>query len=211
MDGFLTVVVVVAGIVFLFRYLRRRELARFRDTDMKTLHELTGADPVSPTSTSGNGSADTSSLPPKLRAVAEEAIASNGSEGLGATLRSAALDDIHAHVLRLLEQILGRRYRIFINKPLADFVRIEKGQGELLGRSVSFLICDPEDFSALFALQLRGAGQAEMAKYRFLSSLMAEVAVPLAALPLMPNLSRAEIEASLEALTPSPLQRRGHE
>ena len=197
MDGFLAFVVILAGVVWLFRYLRRRELERFRESDMKPLHELTGKMPDPAPVPSPVASPLSNAASASVTAVAAPA---------GASLRPAALDEIHAHVLRMLEALLGDRYRIFVGKPLADFIRLEKGPGELFGRSVSFVACDPADFSVVFALALRGAGQGEQAKYQYLERLMAEVGVPLASLPMMPNLSKAELEEQLAALSPSPLR-----
>ncbi len=208
MGGFLTFVVIVIGVVWLFRYLRQREQAKFRDSDMRTLHELTSSDPKLRKQTADSVES-LASLPPQLKVVAEQAIADKAAEGRGASLRASALDEIHANVLRLLEELLGDRYRIFVNKPVVDFVRLEKGDGDLLGKTVSFVACDPQDFSVVFALVLRGAGQVEMSKYQFLEEIFAEVEVPLAAVPLMPNLSRAEIEEQLAGLTPSPLSSKG--
>lgn len=217
MGGFLTFVVIAAGVIWLLWVWRKREMEKFREGDLRTLRELTSderlrdaagdqrpANPVPPADA-------VSTLPSTPSAISTLSMPIPVAEPTGASLKPAVLDEIHASVLPLIEEIAeesamgsaGDRYRVLARKPLADVVRLDRV--EALGREVSFVVCERTTFKPVAAIALKGAGPAEAAKFDYVRQVCTEVGLPFAGFPMMANLSRHELEEGIRPLlAPSP-------
>ncbi len=215
MGGFVLLVIIVAGLVWAIRLWRQRELARFRESDIRTLHELTGGalpgatqQPETTPERGAESALEVSAQSP-LEVVAAGAAGveqPGGETPARAVLKPAALDEIHRRALQNLEQLLDDGYRVFVNKPLADFMRLDNGAVEPYGRQVSLLICERTSFAPVCGVHLRGAGQQEVSRFRDLGQRFEAAGLPLASVPLTPDLSAAEIREQLASVMPSVLR-----
>lgn len=193
MEGFLIVAVVVAGVVMLFRYLRRREIDAFLDADVSQFSELaelramlpSSAEPapalnvVRPGDTGNAGS-------PTPAAAANE----------GVTAREALFDDPHRECLRLLDLAVAGRARIFVKLPLADVAR-----GPGLGtrdQRLSFVLATT-DLTLICGVHLGGQSSSEKQQELFLRDVFGRMGKPLVVFGLIALPSLAELE---EALAP---------
>lgn len=200
MNGFIIFVCVLAGIYWLARYLRQREVEAFLDADLSVLQDMkTDALKV-------DLPAVATAVPDNVVSLANRTMAAAGPED-SFTLREALLDELHREFLQKLETVLAGRYRVFVQVPLTDFVR-SPGDARLLGRHVSFLCCHPATFAVAFGIALKGAGPTEASRHSFLETVFRGINRPLLSFPLVPNVSLREIEQGIgTALPDSPIAR----
>jgi predicted RNA-binding Zn-ribbon protein involved in translation (DUF1610 family) len=193
MGGFLTFLVVLAGIIWLFRYLRQRELEAFLDEDISMFDDLPkiAQEHVAKVTATPSPTAVPSPEMPEAETQPTSAAAP------AISLRTAVLDEIHRDVLAILESLISARYRIFVQMPLSDFLRTEGTNTQLYGKSISFLVCHREDFSVAFGIALRGAGQSELARFNHLEDVFSQIDRPLFSFPMIQGISQSEIRETL--------------
>ncbi len=200
MNGFIIFVCVIAGIYWLARYVRQREVEAFLDADLSALQDLK-ADVMK-----GKMPDTVLALPDNVVSIANHSVAPAVAEH-SFTLREVFLDELHRDFLQNLEKVLAGRYRIFVQVPLSDFVR-GAGDAMLAGRQVSFLCCHPATFAVVFGVALKGAGPTEASRHSFLEDVFRGINRPLVSFPLVPNVSITEIEQEIGVAVPvSPIAR----
>lgn len=195
MSGFIVFVGIVAGLVFLFRYMRKRELDAFKGEDINALKDFTpakAAPDTPPVIDVAELRAKYADLPETVRATEQIVYAARGP----------VLDEIHRTVLAVLDDLLAERFRVFVQMPLTDFVRVEEGSTTLIGKQVSFLVCYRNTMAVAFGVMFRGAGSIEVDRHSMVAEVFRQMEWPLVSLPLVSGLSPAEVEDGVaDALT----------
>lgn len=190
MTGFIIFVGVVAALVWFIRYLRKRELEAFLETDVAALEEFKNQLGIEPAPLSITSAAHNANGP-ALEVVARETV----------------LDEIHGSFLAALDKVLKGRFHIFVQVPLTDFVRIESGADQLAGKRVSFLVCTKPDYRMAFGILLCGSEPAEEARRRTIEAVFRQIDKPLVSFPMLQNVSAREIDEALSDVLGSPAER----
>jgi ssDNA-binding Zn-finger/Zn-ribbon topoisomerase 1 len=209
MAGFITFICIVAGTTMLFRFLRKREMEAFREADMSAFEDLKLV--------------REKKLIDRVALKGQAAIAANSNVvSLPAsetsqpiqpvfTLKKALFDEVHRLFYECLEKVVGNKYRIFVDVPLEDFVRVRQektGERILRGRKLSFLVCNKKSMTLVCGIQLRGSGSDFDRQFHFVKELFSQIEKPLIDFPMINNISQEEIREKLhKVLEESPLSR----
>ena len=197
MEWLLIGAVVVAGIVVLFRHLRRREIEAFLDADMSHFRDFAEVRPESALTPDQETRANVVQL--QSAAAAPRAYAA----------RQVVLDEPHRLFQVALEECLGDRLRLLPRVPLADVIHADDAgaQYRLRSRTLSFVVCT-SDFRLVCGIHLAGASASEKQDEAFLNDVFHQAGKTLLSFPLMAPPATSEL---IEALTPvlrgSPLTR----
>lgn len=204
MSGFLLFAATIFGIVMIFRFMRKREMEAFRDADLSDFAEFRDAHP-------------------EIESVQEEIPKPLGSNvipiefnasGLVKPVqvqgnviyqrRRAVFDEFTREFLRILDEVVGEKYRILVHVPLRDFVRVEIPQpaGMLMRRSVNFLICDAKYMSVTCGIQLQGNSSSEQKETDFLETVFRQIERPLVVFPMVSSYSTMEVSEKLQDVIP---------
>ena len=137
MKTLLVIILLVAGLLWVMRLMRRREIKKFRDADMAMLAELKKdvSDVASaPFSLPRQPSSVLGSIPitPPVSASPAQPLSALESP----VLKSIILNERQRRTLEMLEGMLVARYRVFVNLALSDLMTTSSAQ------RVSFVICD---------------------------------------------------------------------
>lgn len=126
-------------------------------------------------------------------------------------LKKGLFDEVRRLFYESLERVAGGKYRIFVNVPLEEFIRVGKektGERILRGKNVSFLLCNKNAMTVACGIQLRGAGSEFNRQFDFLQELFRQIEKPLLDFPLINNISEEEIKQKLQdVFADSPLTR----
>jgi len=186
MEGFLIFLLIVAAIVMLFRYMRKREIEAFRQADMGALdsfnseREKAGMEPVT--------------LPDEALIARAAQLVKVPEEKLEVELRKGLFDEIHHRFFLELEQAVGGKLRIFVHVPVNSIVRAEaEMQNRLSHKTVSFVLCEPASLSVVAAIQLKNAGAGAQQDQELKTRIFEEVELPLLSYPMIGGISAAEI------------------
>ncbi len=193
MLGFSLFLVVLAGLYFLLRFMRRRELEKFLDADLSVIESMDLPK-----------AAEEHLAMRKASEVRVDAVVpAKDAETAIFSVRDAVLDDLHRHCLQVIEQVLPDKYRVFAQLPLAEFVRA--GAGALIPRTrqIEFLVCDRANFGVICGIALRGAGPSEVARLQYVESVFRQIRCPLVVLPMVQQLSSEEVREGLRDLIPA--------
>jgi hypothetical protein len=186
MEGFLIFALVLAAIVLLFRYLRKREIEAFRQADMSALQafntdrEKSGKEPV---------------VMPDERLIARAAhLVETVQDKPEVDLRVGLFDEIHQRFYFELERALEKRLKIFAHVPMSDIVRSDAQlQNRLLHKTVSFVICDPNTLSVVAGIQLKNAGSDAQLEHDLKIQIFEQIAIPFITYPMIGGISALEI------------------
>lgn len=186
MEGFLIFAMVVAVIVLLFRYLRKREIEAFRQADMGALQafntdrEKSGKEPVD--------------LPDEVLIARAAQFVEKVQDKPAVELRDGLFDEIHQRFYFELERALDKRLRIFVHVPINAIVRGDAElQNRLLNKTVSFAICDPVSLKIVAGVQLKNAGSDAQFEHDLKIQIFEQIAIPLITYPMIGGISALEI------------------
>ena len=184
MSGFLVTAAIVGAIVLLFRRLRAREIEAFKEADISMFEEL---------KVQLQSSSDSSSnVIPLPVAAAEQAEA-------GYKLKPALFDEVHRRFYENLEDAVGKKYRILVDVPLAEFIRSDQAaeRRRLRANSVSFVLTPHHKLELVAAISLKGAGMDYQQKAGLLKEVFRQIERPLIEFPMLNNISVQEIRDQL--------------
>ena len=186
MEGFLIFAFVIFLTVIFFRYLRKREIAAFREMDMGALQsfnaerEKAGKEPV---------------VVPDEALIAQAAkLVSPPEESLEVELREGLFDEIHRHFYLELERAVEKQLLIFVQVPLNALIRGDSQiQNRLKHKSISFVLCNPLNLKVIAGFQLKNAGSDAVLDDELKARIFAQIKVPLITFPMIGGISTAEI------------------
>lgn len=170
MGGFLIFAGVVTGLVLLVRLLRRREMEAFLKADVSVLGEL----------------------PLVAQAPPVERI----ERPVEFSLREHMMDEVLGHFLRVVRHVAGDGYHVFVDVPVAEFVRASASMPD---DEITFLLCRLSDYKPVCGVFVRGASPSEAGRTDRLRNLFGQVGLPLVVLPMVQQISYDEVK---EALAP---------
>lgn len=108
--------------------------------------------------------------------------------------------------LKVLEQSVGDKYRIFGKVRLADVIRIKRNVSrsewraafnQISSKHLDFVACDPKDFSIQFAIELDDKSHSKANRRKrdeFLERALATAGIPLFRFPVKRRYSIEEIQ-----------------
>jgi hypothetical protein len=200
--------VVFAGIFYLLRYLRQREIDAFLDTDMVDFQsfslEQRKERESNPLMTRAEAYA---ALNPNVISLKTD---TNDSEAIPAyvpdptlyRLKEKTFDEVTRNMLVQLSKVLPSDVTVLINVPLSEFVRSEKEEStryKLANNRVAFLLCEVSDLSVVCGLQLYEADSSGQSA-DFVKSVFVDIGRPLLQFPLSADVSDFEIRDRLDPI-----------
>ncbi len=203
MLGFTLFVSIILGFFLLLRWMRRREIEAFRDADLSVFEDFKATENYdTPARLREAEPADIRTS--QLVDSALKNIPQDKSVQIALfQLKEKVFDEVHRHFYENLESVIGGRYRIFVDVPLMDFVRLKEGKdgdGQLKGKNISYLICGRDQLDVFCGIQLKGAGQTFSQYADYLDSLFVQLGRPILHFPLVNHVSVDEIEEQLAPL-----------
>ena len=213
MEGLIIFIVVIAAIIYVFRYLRQREIDKFMDADMvdfQVFEVKNKQDEVSQDNGLHARAEAYAALNPDIVKIkpqadsAENAIPAYVPDPVLYELKGRAFDEITGNMLRQLAEVLPREIIVLTNVPLSDFVKSEAEGSEfkLSNNRVAFLLCEVNDLAVICGIQLKDmttTGQG----MEFIKSVFGDIARPLIEFPLSNDISSYEIKAQLDGVLAS--------
>lgn len=191
MTGFLVFTGIIAIIVILFRYWRKREVQAFLETDMSALEQmnLAGDERISQSEIASFPSVDS----------AEKVDAQKESPVSTFHLREEIFDDVHRGCLKALDEVIDERQRLFVHVPLNDLIHSDEKpeRDRLKGVTLSFLLCDRDTLRVICGIQLKGQGVSELDKHEFVEDVFRQASKPLITLPMRTTWSPLELQEAL--------------
>lgn len=190
--------VLVIGIIFGSKWLRKKEQASFLDSDSddRVLLEKykvgVGIETVVSQSYSKNqiDQADQLAANQYLEESQPwpEAVASE----LPFQLKKIVLSEKHRNLLQTIETILGGKFRVFVHLPLKDFV---EGGPALEGKQVSYLVCETHYFNVVAGIDFEHKASGEAT---FLRDVFTDINKPLILFPKKHAYTEEEVREKLE-------------
>lgn len=178
----------LAFVVWLFRFLRKREIEAFMEADLSLFQDFAA------------GREDVKAVPvtEKTVALATNVVSLRARQApvqpsTRFVARSGVFDEIHRNFLDVLDKVLDDRFRVFVHTPLSDFLRVESGSADLRNRSVSFLVCDKSHLHVACGIMLQGASPSEMDHFKFLEQAFQQIDKPLISFPMLGAYSQREV------------------
>jgi hypothetical protein len=212
MKGLLFLVVLVAVIVYGFRYLRRREVEAFLDADMVDFHTfkqkkekgveapdplLARAEaytamnptevPVRSSRTADNGD------------VEDELVPALAPDPNLYRLKVPGFDEISRNMMQLLTGIVPDDVVVLASVPLSEFVETEAAEAKfkLDSHRVGYLVCESKDLTILCGVQMRDAATPTRG-IDFVKTVFGDIGRPLLEFPLSNDISELEIRDQLD-------------
>ena len=186
MEGFLIFAIVIAVIVMFFRFLRKREIAAFRQADMAALQsfnsdrEKSGKEPVE--------------IPDEALVARAALLTKVPDKALEVELRKGLFDEIHQRFYFELERAVEKQLGIFLHVPVNAIVRCDSDlQNRLLHKTVSFVICHPVSLKVIAVIQLKNGGSGADGELDLKTRILSEVGIPLITYPMISGISATEI------------------
>lgn len=208
MKGFTIFLLLVVGIVYLFRWLRQREIDAFRDADVAEFqtHALTRRKTAAPDTDKAMARAEAfAALNPDIvrlerpaTEMQDELLTAQAPDPTLYQLKTHAFDEVTKNLLVQLGKVLGPAYQCLTNVPLSDFVRVTDGNElNLKTRQVPYLVVARGSLEVVCGLQLKdgAAGSVD-----YLKSVFADIGRPLLEFPVSADISEAEVREALAAV-----------
>jgi hypothetical protein len=167
---------ILLPLVWLMKVLRRREHDRFLEAnadDLALLEQYKTGVGIEPSADKPLENQEIhQKAKPNLAHKTRQKPTFEKAEGF--TLKQIVLSEAHRKLLRIFDQLLGDRYRVFVHLPLEEFL---EQQGEELGDGrISFLICDADYFNVVAGVEIENRDAANLA---FLDKVFLQIDVPL--------------------------------
>jgi len=205
--GLIIFLIVIGGIVYLFRYLRQREIDRFLDADMGDFQSFAIKNKQESEDTQLRAKAEAyAALNPNVETLkpvedTEEEAPSYVPAPTLYELKAQTFDEVTRNVLIQLSKALPVDVNVLINVPLADFVTSDSPGSDykLANNRVAFLLCDAKDLSVICGLQLHDMGTGS-GGIDFIKSVFTDIGKPLIEFPLSNDISALEIKDKLDGL-----------
>ncbi len=203
MSGFVLFVSISLGFFLLLRWMRKREVEAFRDADLSVFEDFKTKEKVD-TASHRNGSQQIDLRTSLLVDSALQNLPRKEPVRIASfQLKEKVFDEVHRSFYENLESVIAGRYRVFVEVPLVDFVRPAEGangDGQLEGKTISYLLCGKDTLVVFCGVQLKGAGR-DISQYaEFLDSLFVQLGVPILHFPMVSHISVEEIKEQLEPL-----------
>lgn len=213
-------ITVAVGLVFLFRWLRQREIEQFMDADMSDFHafkaEQAKLDQPDPLMAKAEAYA---AMNPNVVTLKQQATDSAEQEAEimpaapDPTLfrqKSPAFDEVTRNMLSRLVSVVPDDVLVLHNVPLSEFVRTEDGEDaafKLGTHRVGYLLCQKPDFEVICGIRFRDSGGAAQGS-DFVRGVFGDIGKPLLDFPVAADVSALEIR---DKLNPVLLSREIHE
>lgn len=205
MKGFIFFLLFVGGLVYLFRWLRQREMNAFRDADMAAFQTYA-------LKQRKTDSTDTDKVMARAEAYAalnpdvvklerpaaddmEDLLTAQAPDPTLYRLKTQPFDEVTKNLLAQLGKVLGPAHQCLTNVPLSDFVRAADGNDfNLKTRQVPYLIVARESLEIVCGLQFKDGAAASV---DFLKGVFADIGRPLVEFPVSTDISEAEVREAL--------------
>jgi hypothetical protein len=212
MKGFFFFVVFIAGFALLLRYLRKREVDSFMDSDMvdfqtfKQTHEA----PKKPDPIIAQVEAYAAMNPgviklKKDKPGADDGVApdslvfSDAPAPILHRLKSYSFDEVTRNMLVLLGIVAPKGVLVLLNVPLSEFVKTDTGEvSNLTTTKVTYLLCDATSLEVICGVQHRDAGPTGRQSIDHVKSVFGDIGLPLLEFPVSNDISEHEVRDKLD-------------
>ncbi|HAT28479.1 MAG TPA: hypothetical protein DCS89_15790 [Gammaproteobacteria bacterium] len=212
MKGFFLFVVFTTGFVLLLRYLRKREVESFMESDMadfqtfRQTHEvLKKPDPITAQAEAYaainpgiielkkySPGADAGVKPDRLNFV-------DAPVPILHRLKSYLFDEVTRNMLILLGKVAPRGVLVLLNVPLSEFVKTHTGEtSNLAALKVTYLLCDATRLEVICGVQHRDAGATGRQPIDQVKSVFGDIGLPLLEFPVSNDISEHEVRDKLD-------------
>jgi len=212
MKGFFLFVVFTTGFVLLLRYLRKREVESFMESDMadfqtfRQTHEvLKKPDPITAQAEAYaainpgiielkkySPGADAGVKPDRLNFV-------DAPVPILHRLKSHLFDEVTRNMLILLGKVAPRGVLVLLNVPLSEFVKTHTGEtSNLAALKVTYLLCDATRLEVICGVQHRDAGATGRQPIDQVKSVFGDIGLPLLEFPVSNDISEHEVRDKLD-------------
>ena len=212
MKGFFFFVVFITGFVLLLRYLRKREVESFMESDMadfqtfRQTHEvLKKPDPIIAKAETyaainpgvielkkDSPGADAGVKPDSLIFV-------DAPVPILHRLKSYSFDEVTRNMLVLLGKVAPRGVLVLLNVRLSEFVKTDTGEtSNLAAIKVTYLLCDATRLEVICGVQLRDAGATGRQPIDHVKSVFGDIGLPLLEFPVSNDISEHEVRDKLD-------------
>jgi len=188
MEGFLLFAAIAVALLLLIRLLRARETQNFLNTDLSALK--TTQDKW------GKVAVDSMIAKVEVQSAADET--EKGSGDSAYRLKDIVFSEAHRKMLKILEQELDSRFRVFVHLPLVDFVQASDPQARL-DRTVSFVICDKFYLRVVAGVEFSAPGHRQ-SETDLLQNLFDEIKKPLILFPVRSDYSAPIVRRKLKLI-----------
>ena len=215
---FFTILVIVAA-GFGLRYLRAREIARFRDADMVDFQTFEHLQRPAPDPLAARAEAFAALNPNVVKLKPQEtdsdkagraADASESSELPDPSLfvrKTSAFDEVTRNLVYRLGQILPNHLTMIRDVPLAEFVRVEKANDAVAASAnasayklsvtkIDYLICNLPSLDPVCGIALKDGQHAQ----EFIKGVFSDIGMPLLQFPATASLSEVELRDQLDPI-----------
>lgn len=207
MTGLIITIIVVVLVGFGLRYLRAREIAKFRDADMLDFQAFKQSQQAAPDPLEARAEAY-ASLNPNVVALKQPDTSDEEADWSvnvpDATLfarKPAAFDDVTRNLINKIIQVLPEHLTIVRDVPLGEFVRVEKAEKstndpgyKLSVTKIDYLVCDLPSLNPVCGITLTDGQQG----YDFIRGVFGDIGMPLLQFPATSSLSEVEIRDQLD-------------
>jgi len=212
MKDFFFFVVFITGFVLLLRYLRKREVESFMESDMvdfqtfRQTHEvLKKPDPIIVQAEAyvamNPGVIELKKDSPSADhgVQAESLISVNAPAPILHHLKSYSFDEVTRNMLVLLGKVAPRGVLVLLNVPLAEFVKTDTGEASNLTKiKVTYLLCDATRLEVICGVQHRDAGATGRQPIDHVKSIFGDLGLPLLEFPVSNDISEDEVRDKLD-------------
>jgi hypothetical protein len=212
MKGFFFFVVFIAGFVMLLRYLRKREVESFMESDMadfqtfKQTHET----PKKPDPIIARVEAYAAMNPGVIELKKNTPVAADEGEPDSLVfvdapapilhrLKRYTFDEVTRNMLTLLGTVAPKGILVLLNVPLSEFVKTDNGKdSNLTTTKVTYLLCDATTLEVICGVQQRDAGSTGRQPIDHVKSVFGDIGLPLLEFPVSNDISEHEVRDKLD-------------
>ena len=212
MKGFFLFVVFTTGFVLLLRYLRKREVESFMESDMADFQTFRQTHEVlkKPDSIIAQAEAYAAINPGiiELKQASPGADAGVKLDRLNFVdapvpilhrLKSHLFDEVTHNMLILLRKVAPRGVLVLLNVPLSEFVKTDTGEtSNLAALKVTYLLCDATRLEVICGVQHRDAGATGRQPIDQVKSVFGDIGLPLLEFPVSNDISEHEVRDKLD-------------
>ncbi len=212
MKGFFFFVVFVTGFVLLLRYLRKREVESFLESDMvdfqtfKQTHETPGQpDPVMAQveayAAMNPGLVELKKPSPSLDEVAQadSLVFVDAPAPILHHLKSSSFNEVTRNMLVLLSKVAPKGVLVLLNVPLSEFVKTDTGEvSNLATTKVAYLLFNATSLEVICGVQHRDAGVTGRQPIDHVKSVFGDIGLPLLEFPVSNDISEHEVRDKLD-------------
>lgn len=197
--------VVIISVVYLFRWMRQREIDAFLEADMKAFHtfkvsqkESEAPDPILARAETYAALNPGAVKPVRLESEeASDPLLLSSPDPTLHFLREQTFDEVTRNLLLQLLQIVPPDVVVLRDVPLSEFVRVaEGGDYKLTSYRVAFLLCTADTLSVICGLQLKEPVSA-LSGADFVKGVFNDIGRPLLELPVSNDVSAVELNDML--------------